>query len=90
MPHFEQTATLASGRQRDFESNGVSADGGYDDTWVVIRAGRIPVAVFPNTRARSRSRNLYAEGYSDALLDESLEAARARLGIEFDAACGLA
>ena len=41
-------------RARYFAENGFG-DGGYDDRFVVLRAGGIPVLVFPNTKQRVRS-----------------------------------
>lgn len=39
-------------REACFAANGLPADGGYGDAWVVIRAGAIPVVAFPNSADR--------------------------------------
>ena len=41
-------------RARYFAENGFG-DGGYDDRFVVLRVGGVPVLVFPNTKQRVRS-----------------------------------
>jgi ubiquinone biosynthesis protein Coq4 len=41
-------------RARYFAENGFG-DGGYDDRFVVLRAGGVPVRAFPNTKQRVRS-----------------------------------
>jgi hypothetical protein len=47
--------TLREGRRVYFAENGLPADGGYDDRWVVIRVGGVPVLAFPNTADRRRA-----------------------------------
>ncbi len=47
--------TLREGRQAYFAENGLPADGGYQDRWVVIKLGGIPVFAFPNTKDRRRA-----------------------------------
>lgn len=51
--------TMREARQRYFEANGFGENGGYDDPWVHIKLGPIPVS-FPNTEGRVR-----AVGYHD-------------------------
>lgn len=51
----EPHQTLREGRAVYFAENGLPADGGYDDPWVVIRLGRLPVFAFPNTADRRRA-----------------------------------
>ena len=149
MPGDEASRTLREERGRYFAENGFPPDGGYADRFVVLRLAGLPVAVFPNTRARvravrlhdlhhvvtgyptswrgeaeigaweiasgcgsygaawvlnglallyglllwprgmraawrrgRRSRNLYAEGWSDGLLDETVAGLRGRLGLD--------
>jgi hypothetical protein len=48
----EGSQTLREGRDRYFADNGLPPDGGYQDRWVVIRVGGVPVSAFPNTRDR--------------------------------------
>jgi hypothetical protein len=47
--------TLEEGRRVYFAENGLPSDGGYDDRWVVIKVGRVPVFAFPNTEDRRRA-----------------------------------
>jgi hypothetical protein len=47
--------TLREGRRTYFAENGLPPDGGYDDAWVVIRVGGLPVLAFPNTADRRRA-----------------------------------
>jgi hypothetical protein len=49
--------TLREGRQRYFDTNGIEP--GYDARWVTLRAGGVPVLVFPNTAARVRAVRLH-------------------------------
>jgi len=46
--------TLREGRGVYFAENGLPADGGYADRWVVVKVASIPVFVFPNTEGRRR------------------------------------
>jgi hypothetical protein len=50
---YEPKLTLREARDRYFEINNFN-DGGYDDRWVKMKAGPIPIA-FPNTNARVRA-----------------------------------
>ncbi len=50
----DETWTLADGRSRYFEANGIAPDGGYEDAWVKFRVGPFPVR-FPNTEGRRRA-----------------------------------
>ena len=52
---IEASQTLREGRQIYFAENGLPADGGYQDRWVVIKVGRVPVFAFPNTADRRRA-----------------------------------
>lgn len=47
--------TLREGRALYFAENGLPADGGYDDDWVVVKLGAVPVFAFPNTPDRKRA-----------------------------------
>ena len=50
-----ETQSLRDARAYYFRRAGFAADGGYNDRWVVLRAGRIPVSAFPNIAARRRA-----------------------------------
>ncbi len=45
-------STLGDARGVYFAENGLPDDGGYEDAWVVIRAGGLPVFAFPNGASR--------------------------------------
>ncbi len=51
---IEAHLTLREGRQRYFAENNLPDDGGYTDSWVVIKVGPVPVFAFPNTTERKR------------------------------------
>jgi hypothetical protein len=53
MALYDPELTLREGRSRYFEVNNFK-NGGYDERWVKMKAGPIPIA-FPNTKARIRS-----------------------------------
>lgn len=68
--------SLCEGRQVYFAENGLPADGGYDDRWVVIKVGRVPVFAFPNTADRRRAVPFHdlhhvVTGYPTSLLGEA-------------------
>jgi hypothetical protein len=50
--------SIRDARQRYFEETGVPADGGYDDAWVKLKLGPLPLA-FPNTAGRVRAVKLH-------------------------------
>jgi hypothetical protein len=50
----EASLTLRAALSDEFAANGLPADGGYEERWVVIRAGRVPVFAFPNSAGRRR------------------------------------
>jgi hypothetical protein len=50
---YDPELTLREARSRYFEINNFK-DGGYDERWVKMKAGPIPIA-FPNTKARLRA-----------------------------------
>jgi hypothetical protein len=52
--HFAPGLTLGEARARLFALGGLGEDGGYGDTWVVLKLWRIPLA-FPNTDGRRRA-----------------------------------
>jgi hypothetical protein len=54
---YDPDLTLREARERYFEINNFK-NGGYDDAWVKMKAGPIPIA-FPNTKARIRSVKLH-------------------------------
>jgi hypothetical protein len=56
--HFRETMTLGDARARLFEHYGIAADGGYNDAWVHMKAGPIPIAI-PNTASRVRAVKLH-------------------------------
>lgn len=67
--------TLRSGRDAYLRSNGLPADGGYDDAWVKLKLGPLPFA-FPNTKARKRDVPLHdlhhvLTGYGTDLVGEA-------------------
>ncbi len=49
--------TLREARQAYLDANGLG-DGGYDDRWVVLKAGPVPI-VFPNSKARVAALRLH-------------------------------
>jgi len=54
---IDDALTLKAGRQLYFERSGIEP--GYDARWVTLRAGGIPVLVFPNTAGRVRAVRLH-------------------------------
>ena len=67
--------TLREARSRYFDVAGLDA-GGYDDAWVVFRAGVIPIGVVPNSPQRVRSVRLHdvhhvLTGYDTSWLGEA-------------------
>ena len=55
MAHYSDDLTLREARAQYFANSGFAPDGGYNDRWVVLKAGGIPVSAFPNTKARVRA-----------------------------------
>jgi len=55
--HYASNVTLREARQRYFANNGFG-NGGYEDRWVKLQAGPIPIYL-PNTAARVRSVKLH-------------------------------
>jgi hypothetical protein len=51
---FSPELTLGEARARLFAASGFPPDGGYGDSWVVVKLWRIPLA-FPNTAGRGRA-----------------------------------
>ena len=51
---FQPELTLGEARARLFALGGFPPDGGYGDSWVVLKLWRIPLA-FPNTAGRKRA-----------------------------------
>lgn len=73
--HYDDDLTLRAARARYFAENGL-ADGGYDDRWVVFRAGGVPIAAIPNSSQRVRSVRLHdahhvLTGYDTSWLGEA-------------------
>ncbi len=67
--------TLREGRQAYFSANGIPADGGYTDDWVVIKIGGVPVFAFKNTASRKRDVPFHdlhhvLTGYSTTIVGE--------------------
>jgi hypothetical protein len=58
MSRYPDGLTVREGRARYFASGGIPADGGYDDAWVRLQAGPIPLG-FPNTPSRRRAVRLH-------------------------------
>jgi len=77
MPFAEYAAeqSLRDARARYFETNALG-EGGYDDKWVVLRAGTVPLGAFPNSPQRVRSVRLHdihhvVAGYDTSLVGEA-------------------
>ncbi len=73
MDGYQDTWSLALARDRYFEQSGITP--GYDNRWVVVRAGPIPLA-FPNAPGRVRAVKLHdlhhvATGYSTSWTGEA-------------------
>ncbi len=71
----EEELTLRQGRERYFAENGIAPDGGYDDDWVHLKFGPIPVR-FPNTKSRREGvrfhdLNHVVTGYGTTLTGEA-------------------
>jgi len=67
--------TLRDARARYFETNALG-EGGYDDKWVVLRAGSVPFGAIPNPPQRVRSVRLHdihhvVAGYDTTWLGEA-------------------
>lgn len=56
--HFSETLSLGEARSRLFSHYGIGADGGYQDEWVHMKMGPIPIAI-PNTQGRLRAVKLH-------------------------------
>jgi hypothetical protein len=54
---YADDLTLGQARRRYFDTNGFG-DGGYENTWVKLEAGPLPI-FFPNTKSRVRSVKLH-------------------------------
>jgi len=68
--------TLREARAVYFRENDIAPDGGYDDRWVVIKVGALPVFAFPNTESRKRDVPLHdlhhvLTGYGTTILGEA-------------------
>ena len=75
MPEYEAQLTLREARRRYFETNGFPPDGGYQEAWVKLSVGPIPV-VFPNTKGRQRAVPFHdlhhvVTGYDTSLVGEA-------------------
>lgn len=75
IPH-DAARSVREARARYFAENHFPADGGYSDRFVVLRMGRLPVVVFPNTKARVRAVRLHdlhhvVTGYPTSWLGEA-------------------
>lgn len=57
MVHYEPNAPVKEARELYFSANGLG-DGGYDEPWVHVQFGPLPIR-FPNTPARVRSVRLH-------------------------------
>ena len=55
--HYPDAMTIRDARQQYFDQHGLG-DGGYDDKWVALKVGPIPM-YFPNTPARVRAVRLH-------------------------------
>ncbi len=55
MPTYDPALTLRAARRQYWEQGGLPSDGGYNDRWVVLYAGGVPVVVFPNTMSRRKA-----------------------------------
>jgi hypothetical protein len=52
--NYDANLTMRDARAVYFEANGFGASGGYDDAWVSLKLGPVPVS-FPNTPGRVRA-----------------------------------
>ncbi len=71
---YSPQLTLREARDQYFEDNGLR-DRGYDDRWVILRAGGFPFAAFPYSPQRIRSVRLHdlhhvLTGYDTSWLGE--------------------
>jgi hypothetical protein len=57
-PSYPDDMTAREGRALYFATGGIPADGGYEDDWVKLKMGPIPVG-FPNTEGRRRAVKLH-------------------------------
>ncbi len=55
---YEGSLSVEEARGRYFEVNGFGANGGYDETWVKLKLGFIPIFI-PNTEARRKAVRLH-------------------------------
>jgi hypothetical protein len=74
MPACPDELTLAQARRLYFDANGFG-DGGYEDRWVKLAAGPLPI-YFPNSKSRVRSVRLHdlhhvVTGYATTWTGES-------------------
>lgn len=51
---YDDAMTMREARSKYFEVNGFGDQGGYDDAWVDIKLGPVPMS-FPNTKSRVRA-----------------------------------
>jgi len=58
MTTYPDDLTVREARALYFASGGIPADGGYEDAWVRLQAGPVPLG-FPNTNARRRAVRLH-------------------------------
>lgn len=75
MAAYADDGPVREARARYFEANGFAADGGYDDDWVRLKLGPIPLA-FPNTPSRKAAVPMHdlhhiATGYDTDLAGEA-------------------
>lgn len=52
---YEPSLTMRDARTRYFEANKFGKDGGYNASWVILKAGGIPFFAIPNTKGRKRA-----------------------------------
>ena len=75
VPVYPDDCRVGAARARYFDVNGFGDDGGYDEAWVRLKVGPIPV-VFPNTAGRKAAvpcHDLHhvATGYDTDLVGEA-------------------
>lgn len=74
-PLYDDAMPLRHARAQYFRDNGFGEDGGYDQPWVKVKLGPVPLLI-PNTEGRRRAVRLHdlhhiATGYGTSLVGEA-------------------
>lgn len=86
--HYGDDSIVADARADYFSRAGFASDGGYNDRWVWLKAGRVRFFAFPNTAARVRAVKLHDLHHLLAEYDTTW-AGEAEIGAwELAAGCG--